>query len=84
MKYKLTITPALEISQEAIVLHFNTEPEMNAASDAVSRTLLFLQDKLNVMEDHSNMFVKEQFVDGEWEEIEDEDDDWDDGQEEVL
>ena len=70
MKNQLTIIPALEFSQESIVLQFETEQEMDAASDAVANTLLFMQDKLQVMDDYSNVFIKEQLVDGEWEEIE--------------
>lgn len=74
MKNRLTVIPALEISKEPLVMQFETEQELDAARDAVANMLLFLQDKLRVMPDYSNVFTKEEFVDGEWVENDEEED----------
>ncbi len=70
MKYKLTIHPALEAGDFWEIYRFETKAELKAASETASCLLLFMQDKAGVMEDYSNMFIEEELVNGEWEEIE--------------
>ena len=71
LKYKLTIYPATELDMTACKeMQFNTRSEIKAARNACADLLLFLQDDITVMNDYSNMFIEEQLVDGEWEEVE--------------
>jgi len=72
MNYKLTILPAIEVGHKYMELLFETSAEMVASSNACADLLLFLQDKLKVMPDHSNIFTMEELVDGEWLEYEEE------------
>lgn len=46
---------------------FETKEEMEAAKHCCADMLLFLQDKIKVMDDESNMFICEKSVGGEWE-----------------
>jgi len=70
MKYRLTVLPALERSSRAIAFKYETAEQMLAAKDTAARILLFCQDDLKVMEDYSNIFEVEEFIDGEWQEYE--------------
>ena len=70
MKYRLSITPALEISDRKIVHQYETAEQMMVSKDTAANLLLFIQDELKAMKDFSNMFVMEEFIDGEWEEYE--------------
>ena len=70
MNYKLTIHPALEAGDFWVISRFETKEELKAASDTASRFLLFIQDQAQVMNDYSNMFIEEELIDGEWQEIE--------------
>ena len=73
MKFKLTIYPCTETAIDAFTTDFfETKCELIAAENACANLLLFLQDKLKVMDDESNMFICEQLIDGKWEFIEDE------------
>lgn len=70
MKFRLTIHPTLDSDAEAYTTSlFETKAEMDAAVTCCADLLLFLQDKLKVMDDEANMFICEEKVDGEWEEI---------------
>ena len=70
MKFKLTIHPALEVSRSMYESYrFETKAELKAASETASCLLLFMQDKACVMEDYSNMFIEEELINGEWQEI---------------
>ena len=74
MKYRLTIIAALEKTHEdPIQFEYCSKVDMDLANVACAMLLIHLQDDLKVMQDYSNDFIKEQFVDGEWEEIEEED-----------
>ena len=53
-------------------MEFKTKVELEAAAKACADLLLFLQDDLYVMEGYSNMFIKEEKIDGEWLELEEE------------
>lgn len=70
MKFKLTITPALEVTSSCMTTHFETAEQMMTAKDTCANLLLFLQEDLDVLPDYSNMFVMEEYIDGEWEEYE--------------
>ena len=70
MKYKLTIQPALELGDFWEIYKFETKAELKAASETASQLLLFMQDKAKVMADYSNMFIEEELINGEWQDIE--------------
>jgi len=70
MKYKLEITPAIELGTNAIVLVFSTIDEMRAASESCADLLLFLH-KNGAMTDYSNMFLMYELDGDEWVEVDD-------------
>lgn len=70
MSFRLTINPALEEGDNTISFTYLTSDLMEKAADSMANMLLFLQDGIGVMPDYSNMFIKEQYIDGEWQEIE--------------
>lgn len=68
--FKLTIFPAFDASMTLSKEYkFYSKSEMMAASNCAADLLLFVQDN-NLMPDYSNMFVYTEFVDGAWEEME--------------
>ena len=69
MSYRLTIYPAIEVGAKPFVQEFRTVDEMTAAKDTAANMLLFLQDEVRLMKDYSNVFITEELVDGEWEEL---------------
>jgi hypothetical protein len=74
MNYRLTIYPALECGNKNMEMLFETADQMVAASKCAANLLLFLQDKIHVMKDYSNVFIMEvRDSDGVWFEY---DDDW--------
>jgi hypothetical protein len=72
MSYRLTINPAVEVGDNTISFTFSTKQEMESNSNRLADMLLYLQDELQVMHDYSNIFLKEELIDGEWIEIENE------------
>jgi len=70
VKYRLTITPAFEVSSKAISFEFEAEDQMLAAKDSCADLLLFIQDAVGAMAGYSNIFEMEELIDGEWEEYE--------------
>jgi hypothetical protein len=69
MPYKLTIYPVMDTNVEACAtFKFATKDEMLAGKNTCADLLLYLQDQIGAMDDESNMFTCEEFVDGEWEE----------------
>lgn len=67
--YKLTIYPAWDADNEGFTeQEFKTLSELLAAKETAANLLLYIQDEMRLMGDYSNMFIKEIFVDGEWEE----------------
>ena len=83
LKYKLTIYPTLDLDSNSFKeFLFNTAEEMTAAKNTCADLLLFLQDEITVMKDYSNMFIEERFVDGEWEDVDEDDCDSEDDAEE--
>ena len=70
-KYKLTIYPALETTDLFKELFFNSKKELDAAANACADLLLFIQDDCRIMSDYSNSFIREVFIDAEWDELED-------------
>lgn len=70
-KFRLSICPAFEKDSSAVIeFSFKTKAELTAASNCAADLLLFLQDNLQVMEDYSNCFDRQELIDGEWEETE--------------
>lgn len=70
MNFKLTIFPAVEAGNPSNSFMFETKEELNAASNTAADLLLFMQDMAKVMDDYSNVFCKEEKINGEWIEIE--------------
>lgn len=70
MNYKLTIYPALEMTEREKSFRYETAEQMTVAKDTAASLLIFIQDELKAMPDYSNMFVMEEYIDGEWEEYE--------------
>jgi len=70
MRFRLSIAPALEVSKKKIVHRYETAEQMMVSKDTASNLLVFIKDELNLMKDFSNMFVMEEFIDGEWVEYE--------------
>ena len=70
--YKLQIYPDLNYANrnKSISMLFTSIEELNAAETMAANLLLFLQDDIKVMRDSSNVFLCEELIDGEWEEIE--------------
>ena len=64
--YRLTIMPALDVTSRSIEFKFETLAEAMAAHESASLLLLFMQDDIKVMNDYSNVFEVEHFIDGEW------------------
>ena len=69
--YKLQIYPDFDNNRnKSISMLFTSIEELNAAKTMAANLLLFLQDDIKVMRDSSNVFLCEEFIDGEWEEME--------------
>ena len=75
LDYRLTIHPDMDNARCAFdTFQFETKKELTASINTVSQLLIFMQDKLKIMPDTSNMFISEKLINGEWEEILDLDD----------
>lgn len=71
-KFRVLFIPAIESgAKEHSTNEFDTLAEANAVKSAIADYTLFLHDNV-LMPDYSNAGWVEQFVDGEWEEVEDE------------
>ena len=71
MNYRLTVLPAIEISSDELEFEFKSRSEAIAAKETCADLLLFIQDKLKLMNGYSNVFYIEEKIDnGEWIEIE--------------
>jgi len=70
-KYKLSISPALEVNTASRVFKFNTLCELIAARQTAADILLFIQCDLKAMDPFSNCFISERWDDDyqEWMEI---------------
>ena len=69
-KFKLTVYPDMDHHiDKGMESSYRTAEEMQAAKNAMASLLIFMQNDLEMMLDHSNMFVEEWFIDGEWEEF---------------
>jgi len=69
MNYKLTIYPDGQVDNFTTFL-FETEVELTASANTSANLLLFIQDNMKIMDDYPNMFICEELIDGDWEEIE--------------
>lgn len=70
MDFRLTICPAVEGGRSSISFVFETKKELIAAKNTAADLLLFLQIKIKVMDDYSNIFISEEKVGHDWEKIE--------------
>ena len=68
MNFRVNFMPAMEISNDSIKLVFKTKVEAEQNLDSMANLLLFMQDNA-MMNDFSNSAWVEQYVDGEWEEV---------------
>lgn len=66
MNYKMTVYPAIEAGMNNIVFIFETVDQMLVSKDVSADLIWFIQDKMQVMNDYSNMFLLEENIDGEW------------------
>ena len=72
LNFSLRITPAIEQGGGYKEFLFDSLKELNAAKDTCADMLLFMQDRLKIMDDYSNSFVSEQRIsDSEWVELDD-------------
>ena len=72
MEYRMTIYPDLDCNADkSKAFLFDTLAEMDAAKNCAADLLLFVQDDLFVMRDCSNIFICEQKINGEWEQMSD-------------
>ena len=70
-EFRVSIVPAMDTrGYKNLELYFGTIEEAKAATETAGMLLLFLQDDLRVMSDESNMIYIEQYVEGDWEELE--------------
>ena len=73
MNYRMYFYPAVIFDSEMMMQkQFKTKEEAFAAKNACADMLLILQDDLHLMEDYSNLAGVEEIIDGEWQEIEEE------------
>ena len=59
----------MELDNNVFEQRFDTELELLAAAECCAKLLIFIQDEKKAMEDYSNIFIKEQLINGNWEEI---------------
>ena len=65
-KWRVCVIPSLEGGGQSMELVYPMRVQAMAASDAMASLLLFLQDTVCVMPEHSNVFWIEELVEGEW------------------
>lgn len=66
-QFRLTIYPVLDhMRDKCLMFFFDTIEEVDAAEMACAEMLLFLQDTAQVMKDHSNSFLIEEWDGEEW------------------
>ena len=70
-EYRVNFIPAIEASKESIKVESITLEQAKSNLDAMANLLLFLQDN-GRMPDFSNAAWVERLVDGEWEEVDEE------------
>ncbi len=65
-RFIVTVYPALEHSQEFKEFEFDSIEKALAAKNSMADLLLFIQDKMSVMRDYSNVFGIETYDGGGW------------------
>ena len=70
--YRVNFLPAIEISSESIKIEFESKKEAEQNLNSMASILLFMHDN-SMMNDFSNTAWIEVLVDGEWEEVIEED-----------
>ncbi len=66
--FRVNFMPAMEISKESIKIEFATIEEAEQNLNSMASLLLFMQDN-SMMNDFSNIAWIEGLIDGEWEEV---------------
>ena len=72
--FKISFIYAMELSSDSYDQEFKTLEEAKAALESVALYTLVLHEK-GIMPDYSNVAFIQEYVDGEWEEINGEDED---------
>lgn len=73
LKYRVNFMPAMEISKGSIKVRSASIEQARQELDIISNYTLFLHDN-GMMQDYSNVGWIEELVDGEWEEVDEEED----------
>ena len=66
--FRVNFIPAMEVSSESIKLEFKSKGEAEQNKSSMADLLLFMHDNA-MMRYFSNVAWIEEFVDGEWEEV---------------
>jgi len=67
-KYRVVFLPAIEVSNESIKLGFDSRYEADQNLNSMAAMLIFMSSN-GMMNDFSNVAWVEQYVDGGWEEV---------------
>ena len=71
LNYRLNFIPAMEVSKDSIKVRSATLEQAKQELDIIASYTLYLHDK-ELMTDFSNVGWIEKLVDGEWEEVDEE------------
>jgi len=67
IKFKLLTFPDMDSQSDLFqTTIYETREELIAARETMADLLLFLQDEMKIMPDCSNMFIAEEYINGEW------------------
>lgn len=69
LEYRVIFFPAIDSSNESIKLGFDSRYEADQNLNSMAAMLIFMSSN-GMMNDFSNVAWVEQYVDGEWEEVE--------------
>jgi len=73
LNYRLNFIPALEVSSDSITVCSSSLEQSRQELNIIANYTLFLHDN-GMMNDYSNCGWIEELVDGEWEEVDEEED----------
>ena len=71
LNYRLNFIPALEVTRKSIKVRTETKEQARQELDVIANYTLFLHDS-GIMSAYSNTGWVEQLVDGEWEQVDEE------------
>ncbi len=73
LNYRLNFIPAMEVSNRSIQVRSSSAEQSRQELNIIANYTLFLHDN-KMMNDYSNCGWIEKLVDGEWEEVDEEED----------